>query len=147
MAITVLEGDFGNFAYIEPAQNGIRYWAREPGRLPRREFAEVEKLEFLDENQISEGGFSPLWGAIGEEAIGPFGLLLGAENEKVKRTIYFVCTLKDGRYFKGSTSAQEFQNWRFLLTNKYAESINAVITAIAICIVIAIFVFFISLFS
>jgi len=113
MAITVLEGDFGNFANIEPAQNGIRYWAREPGHLPRREFAEVEKLEFLGENQIGGGGFSPLWGAIGEEAIGPFGLLLGAENGKVKRTIYFVCTLKDGRYFKGATSPQEFQNWRF----------------------------------
>jgi hypothetical protein len=107
----------------------------------------VEKLEFLGENQIGGGGFSPLWGAIGEEAIGPFGLLLGAENGKVKRTIYFVCTLKDGRYFKGATSPQEFQNWRFLLTNKYAESINAVIMGIAIFILLAIVVFFISLFS
>lgn len=133
MGITILDGDLGTFAQVEPASGGMKYWDKEPGKmLPQRKFAAVEKLEFVQANE-SGGGFSPLWGAVGMEAIGPAGLLLGANGKKSKEKIFFRCTLKDGRSFVGSMPATEYQNWRFLLTNKYAESINAIVWAVVIC--------------
>lgn len=141
MGITVLDGDMGSFAQIQPCAGGMKYWEKEPGKLlPRRQFAAVEKLEFLQANSSGGGGFSPLWGAIGEEAIGPAGLLLGGGGGKSTEKIYFRCTLKDGRAFVGSASPQEYQNWRFLITNKYAESINAIVWAVVICGMLAFFI-------
>lgn len=148
MGITILDGDFGTFAQIQPVAGGMKYWEKNPGQLlPRRQFAAVEKLEFVQANSSGGDGFSPLWGAIGEEAIGSAGLLLGGGGRKSKETIYFRCTLKDGRSFVGSMPPAEYQKWRFLLTNKYAESINAIVTATVICLVVAGLIYLISLAS
>jgi hypothetical protein len=137
MGITVLDGDMGSFAQIQPVAGGMKYWEKEPGKLlPHREFAAVEKLEFVQANTTGGGGFSPLWGAIGEEVIGPAGLLLGGGGKKSKEKIYFRCTLKDGRSFVGSMPPREYQNWRFLLTNKHAELINFIIITTVVCLVV-----------
>lgn len=147
MAITVLEGDFGDFANIVPAPGGIKYWAREPGQiLPRREFAASKKLEFLDANETGGGtSFDPLMGAVGAEVIGPAGLLLGSKRSKIRRTVYFKCTLEDGRYFIASVPGNEFDNWRFMLTNKNAGIIIKVAFYTGICLMTTLAAYLMSL--
>lgn len=145
MGITVLDGDFQNSAQVKPVPSGIEYWECAPGRwVPERRTATVENLQFVNENTSGGGGFSPLWGAIGEETIGPAGLLLGVNGKKAKQTIYFKCTLTDGRSFTGSTSAKEYQNFRRLAASQPASDLKKKMDAIGPFLVIAVIFLFLT---
>jgi len=118
MGITVLDGDFRASAKISPAPGGIEFWQQDANEWsPSRHFAEIEKLEFVSEN-LSGSGYSPLMGIVGAEIIGPAGLLLGVNKKKATQTVYFKCTLKDGRYFVGSSTAKEYQHLRDLMRSE-----------------------------